>query len=82
MKGANRHPLRVSSRGIGFELTNQLLPIAHQPSFAADGLRLVMGGAVLAWHAKDYGPGVVSESTGMKFWYARLRQRPRRDLQR
>lgn len=59
MKGANRHPLRVSSRGIGFELTNQLLPIVHQPSFAADGLRLVMVGVVLAWHDKDYGPGDV-----------------------
>ena len=82
MKGANRDPLRVSSRGNGFELTNQLLPIAHQPSFAADGLRLVMVGVVLAWHDKDYGPGDVSESTGMKFWDARLRQRPPRHLQR
>ena len=51
--------IRRRAWGIGFELTNQLLPIVHQPSFAADGLRLVMVGVVLAWHDKDYGPGDV-----------------------
>ena len=73
----------MSCRGVGFELTHQLLTLAHQPLLDAGSLRLVVGGGEdFAWHDKDYGLGALSESTRVKFWCMQRRHAPQGQSQR
>ena len=94
MKGTYGHPLRVSCRGVGFELTDQLLMIAHSPSLTtpwgsggSSMARCLVGMVViLPWcpRRRSYCADPMTRESGIHRWVVgcrRIELEPRRRLQ-